>query len=229
MLMRSSFLLTLGSDGDGTRSAGPRWTAWGRAAVSRFDGDAAGLSLDGEVTTVTLGTDAAWTRWLAGFAVAMSEGEGGFRDHPARAGHEDRGSGRLESTLASVHPYVRFEVDERLLLWGILGAGAGEVTLEQDGTATTRRAWTTDTALQMVAAGARGVLVVPAPETRGLELAARTDVLLTRMGSSQGLFVGFSKGQIGLLERLDASSAVGEQVFHAVSAPAHSERRYLFE
>ena len=38
-----------------------------------------------------------------------------------------------------------------------------------------------------------------------------------------------SKGQIGLLERLDASSAVGEQVFHAVSALAHFERRHLFE
>ena len=201
MLMRSSFLLALGGDGDGTRSAGPRWTAWGRAAVSRFDGDADGLSVDGEVTTVTLGTDAAWTRWLAGVAVATSEGEGGFRDHPARTGHEDRGSGRLESTLASVHPYVRFEVDERLLLWGILGAGAGEVTLEQDGTATTRRAWTTDTALQMAAAGARSVLV-PAPETGGLELAARTDVLLMRITSK-----AVSGGEAGNLAASEAGTS----------------------
>ena len=201
MLMRSSFLLALGGDGDGTRSTGPRWTAWGRAAVSRFDGDADGLSVDGEVTTVTLGADAAWARWLAGVAVAMSDGEGGFRDHPARAGHEDRGSGRLESTLASVHPYVRFEVDERLLLWGILGAGAGEVTLAQDGTATTRRAWTTDTALQMVAAGARSVLV-PAPETGGLELAARTDVLLMRITSE-----AVSGGEAGNLAASEAGTS----------------------
>ena len=201
MLMRSSFLLALGGDGDGTRSAGPRWTAWGRAAVSRFDGNADGLSVDGEVTTVTLGADAAWARWLAGVAVAMSDGEGGFRDHPARAGHEDRGSGRLESTLASVHPYVRFEVDERLLLWGILGAGAGEVTLAQDGTATTRRAWTTDTALQMVAAGARSVLV-PAPETGGLELAARTDVLLMRITSE-----AVSGGEAGNLAASEAGTS----------------------
>ena len=201
MLMRSSFLLALGGDGDGTRSAGPRWTAWGRAAVSRFDGDADGLSVDGEVTTVTLGADAARARWLAGVAVAMSEGKGGFRDHPARAGHEDRGSGRLESTLASVHPYVRFEVDERHLLWGILGAGAGEVTLEQDGTATTRRAWTTDTALQMAAAGARSVLV-PAPETGGLELAARTDVLLMRITSE-----AVSGGEAGNLAASEAGTS----------------------
>ena len=201
MLMRSSFLLALGGHGDGTRSAGPRWTAWGRAAVSRFDGDADGLSVDGEVTTVTLGADAAWARWLAGVAVAMSEGEGGFRDHPARARHEDRGSGRLESTLASVHPYVRFEVDERLLLWGILGAGAGEVTLAQDGTATSGRAWTTDTALQMVAAGARSVLV-PAPEAGGLELAARADVLLMRITSK-----AVSDGEAGNLAAAEAGTS----------------------
>ena len=103
LLLGSSFRLALGEEGgigDGTR-----WTAWGRAAATRFDGDADGLSLDGDVTTVTLGADAAWSRWLAGVAVAHSTGEGGFRDHDARAGHPDRGTGRLESTLASVHPY----------------------------------------------------------------------------------------------------------------------------
>ena len=201
MLMRSSFLLALGGAADGDSSAGPRWTAWGRAAASRFDGDADGLSVHGEVTTVTLGADAAWARWLAGVAVAMSDGEGGFRDHPARTGHEDRGSGRLVSTLASVHPYVRLEVDERLLLWGILGAGAGEVTLEQDGTAASGRAWTTDTALQMVAAGARSVLV-PAPETGGLELAARADVLMMRITSE-----AVSAGEAGNLAASEAGTS----------------------
>ena len=34
---------------------------------------------------------------------------------------------------------------------------------------------------------------------------------------------------IGLLERLDASSAAGERVFHAVIALAHFERQHLFE
>ena len=38
-----------------------------------------------------------------------------------------------------------------------------------------------------------------------------------------------TKGQIGLLERLDASSAAGERVFHAVIALAHFERQHLFE
>ena len=39
----------------------------------------------------------------------------------------------------------------------------------------------------------------------------------------------YSKGQFGLLERLDASLTVGEQVFHAVSTLARFELRHLFE
>ena len=37
------------------------------------------------------------------------------------------------------------------------------------------------------------------------------------------------RAKLAFLERLDASSAVGEQVFHAVIALAHFERRHLLE
>ena len=53
------------------------------------------------MTTFTLGADAAWSRWLAGVAVALSEGEGSYRDHP-ETGRESRGTGELKSTLTSV-------------------------------------------------------------------------------------------------------------------------------
>ena len=56
---------------------------------------------------------------LAGVAVAMSEGEGGFRDHEA-ADDEGRGSSTLSSTLTTVHPYARLSLIERLSVWGIL-------------------------------------------------------------------------------------------------------------
>ena len=47
------------------------------------------LALDGDVTTFTLGADAAWSRWLAGVALAYSTGEGGYRDHAAQADDPD--------------------------------------------------------------------------------------------------------------------------------------------
>ena len=172
LLRGSSFRLSLGEDGNGAEGAGTRWTAWGEAASSRFDGRADGLALDGDATTVTLGADAAWERWLAGAAISLSEGTGGFRDH------DGRGAGALESALTSIHPYLRYQASERLSLWGMLGVGTGELILDADGTG----GWHTDTSMQMAAMGARGVLL-PANAEGGLELALRTDALLLRMRS----------------------------------------------
>ena len=183
LLLGSSFRLAPGSGDAG--SAGSSWTAWGRAAQSRFDGDADGLALDGDVTTFTLGADAAWSRWLADVALAHSAGEGGYRDHAARDGHLGRGSGTLESTLTSVHPYARYRAGERLTLWGMLGYGAGDLTLTMkgsDGASDTRI--DTDTGFRMAAAGARGVLVA-AGDTGGFELAGRTDAQLVRTTSEK--------------------------------------------
>ena len=178
LLVGSSFFLALG--GDGAQGPGTAWTAWGRAASSSFDGEADGLVLDGDVTTFTLGADAAWSRWLAGVAVSLSEGTGGFRDQDDTGdpNHPARGSGALESSLTSVHPYARLEVSERLMLWGILGYGTGELTMEVEDD----ERWTTDTAMEMAAVGARGVLVAAA-ETGGFELATRTDAVMQRMRS----------------------------------------------
>ena len=114
LLLGSSFRLAPGGGDAG--SAGTSWTAWGRAAQSRFDGDADGLALDGDMTTFTLGADAMWSRWLAGVALAHSTGDGGYRDHAPRDGHPDLGAATLESTLTSVHPYARYRAGERLTL-----------------------------------------------------------------------------------------------------------------
>ena len=177
LLLGSAFVLSLGGDGDAAGAGGTRWTAWGRAAASSFDGEADGLILDGDVTTLTLGADAAWSRWLGGVAVAYSTGDGGFRDHE-RTDHGSLGSGSLSSTLTSVHPYARLALSERLSVWGILGYGAGDLDLELDG----GKRWTTDVTMTMAAAGARGV-VVEAPAEGGLELAIRTDAVVQRTES----------------------------------------------
>ncbi len=182
LLLGSSFRLAPGG------GAGTRWTAWGRAAQARFDGDADGLALDGDVTTFTLGADAAWSRWLAGVALAYSTGEGGYRDHAAQADdpdHPDRDAGTLESTLTSVHPYARYRAGERLTLWGMLGYGMGDLTLTmkgRNGAADTKT--DTDTGFRMAAAGARGVLL-STKDTGGFELAARTDAQFVRMTSDK--------------------------------------------
>ena len=190
LLLGSSFLLSLG--GTEANGTGTAWTAWGRAAASRFDGEADGLVLDGDVTTFTFGADAARGRWLGGVALAHSTGVGGYRDHDdsGNPNHPGRGSGTLESSLTSVHPYARLAVSERLSLWGILGYGTGDLTLAVDAAGDRpRQTWKTETEMQMAAAGARGVLL-SAADHDGFELAARGDARLVRMNSDAATGAG---------------------------------------
>ena len=173
LLLGSSFRLALGSDDE--HPGALRLTAWGRVAGTRFNGrDDGSLSLDGDVLTGTLGVDGAWARWLAGVAVSHSRGGGSF----SMTDGIERDSGELDNTLTSIHPYLRYAVNDRLDVWGLLGYGWGDLTLEQGNGVTLE----TDTALVMGAFGGRGILL-PASETGGFELATRTDAMLTRTTS----------------------------------------------
>ena len=178
LLLGSSFRLSAGGE-DGYGSA-RRLTAWGRGVATRFDGVAGGVSVDGEVATFLVGADASWNRWLAGVTVAHSVGAGGFRGGPGG------GAGELDSTLTAVHPYARWQAGGRLSAWGVLGYGTGGLTLETNGSA-----WETDTSMRMAAGGLRGVFLRGAG---GLELAAKTDLRFTRIGSD-----GVEDNEAGLL------------------------------
>ena len=84
------------------------------------------------------------------------------REGPAttpRRDHESRGTGELESTLTSVHPYTRLAVNEQLSVWGILGYGTGELSLEVEN----GERWTTGTAMEMAAAGEEGGFELSVP------------------------------------------------------------------
>ena len=169
LLVGSTFQLTLGRDA--AASTGPRVTAWGRIGTLQFNGHADTLAVDGDVLTGTLGVDGAWDRWLAGVAVSHSRGDGALTQAGAQAY-----DGALEQTLTSLQPYLRYAVTDRLMVWGLVGYGWGELTVAP---APGVRA-TTDTALLLGAVGSRGILLA-APEHEGFELATRTDVMLMRM------------------------------------------------
>ena len=172
VLLGSSFRLAFGRDDVG--SGWPRLTAWGRVAGTTFDGRDGDLSLNGDVLTGTVGVDGEWDRLLAGLAVAHSRGNGSF----TLPGTEVRGPSGVENTLTSVHPYLRYAVNDRLDVWGVLGYGTGQVELERD----TGETLATDMDLVMGAFGGRGILLA-APEGGGFELATRTDAMLTRTSS----------------------------------------------
>ena len=168
VLLGSSFRLALGDD-----DAAPghlRLTAWGRVAGTQFTGRDGALTLDGDVLTGTVGVDSEWDRWLAGVAVSHSLGGGAFTGD---------GAGDLDSsTLTSLHPYLRYAVNERVEVWSVLGYGWGDMTLEP-GTGGTLE---TDTTLLMGSVGGRGILL-SALDNAGYQLATRTDAMLTRTTS----------------------------------------------
>ena len=145
LLLGSSFRL-----GAGGEDGAPSVTAWGRVASSSFDGEEAGMSLSGDVTTGFLGADMAHDSWLAGLAVGVSEGEGSFDD-----GAGD-GRGTVESSLTSVYPYARFGLGDGVDIWGLVGVGSGDLKLTVG-----EEEFRTDLSMQMGALGLRGE-VVPA-------------------------------------------------------------------
>ena len=169
LLLGSAFHLASNDEDTGS---GARLSAWGRVAASGFDGQSGRVSLDGTVTTATLGVDGAWDRLLSGVLVAYSEGDGSYA-------HAGLSGGELSSSLTSVHPYAAYSLSERVRLWGMVGYGSGalQLRLEEEG------AMDTDLTMTMGALGVRGRLLDPA-QAGGLELALRSDVLWMVMDSA---------------------------------------------
>ena len=188
LLMGSAFHLVSNPE---DKATGPRLSAWGRVATSGFDGREDRLSLDGTVTTATLGVDGAWERWLTGLLLAHSEGDGSFT-------HLDVPGGDVSSSLTSVHPYVAYRLNDRVRLWGLVGYGGGDLQLRmedrramdtdlederaEDTDPEYERAMDTDLTMTMGALGMRGSLLDPSRPS-GIQLALRSDVLWMVMDS----------------------------------------------
>ena len=174
LLLGSAFHLA----SDGGRDGGTGFAAWGRVTTGGFDGedeaDDGTVRMDGEVTTGILGADAAWGRWLAGVAVSLSEGDGSYS-------YSEVGRGRIESSLTSVNPYVRLDVNERVSTWVLLGYGTGEMTMTEAATGSRPRELVTKTDIEMrlSALGARGALL-QGDEAGGLDVAVRADAFLAQ-------------------------------------------------
>ena len=164
LLLASSFHLASAD----AEEEGPRWSFWGRGARSRLSGKDGALALDGDVSTGMVGADYESGRMLLGLALAYSAGEGSYGSAEAQ--------GELESTLASAHPYLRYAVSDGLSLWGVLGLGVGELTVDPEGAG---EPMATDLSMGMAALGARGAL----PSGAGFDLAWKSDASLVRSES----------------------------------------------
>ena len=195
--------------GEGVTAMSPdwlgNWSAWGRVADNRFNGTEGPLSLTGEVATATLGLDTRWNRWLTGVAISHSIGEGDYS-------HETAAGGVVRSSLTSLHPYASYQFDERLSAWGLLGYGAGELTLRSE---LAENAIETGLTSTMAAFGGRGVL---RRSSGGFELAVVSDALLTNTVSEATAGLMGAEGDTGRLRLMLEGSG-------SMSFPAGGELR----
>ena len=183
LLASSSFALASPVSGGGLLSF------WGRGAVTNFDGRDGELSLDGQVTTVMLGTDWRWGQWpdggegrrsIAGLLLSRSTADGGY------AGSED--TGEVDATLTGVFPWIGHRFSHQLEAWGAAGYGQGEleVTPKLD-TGKDGATLTADLNLWLAAGGLRGTLVDGGSE--GLTLTGKGDAMVvgTSSGETRGM------------------------------------------
>ena len=163
-------------EASGEMFAGGVFGLWGRGRFARFDGLEGRTTLDGDVTTGTVGADYVRGPWLAGLALSHSSGVGGY----GGAHSPDD----IEALLTGLYPYAGYRVTDRLSIWGVGGHGQGLLRR----TPGSGRAMETNIGLTMAALGARGLLV---GGVGGPDLALRTDGFWVR---------ATSEGHVDLIE-----------------------------
>ena len=160
----TSFAVTAGT------AHGGHMAAWGRGAVSRFEGRDGDVVQIGEVLTGMIGADLASGRWRTGLVASRSRGKGDYRS--------PRGAGEVSATLTALHPWAGLAVSERLSVWAAAGYGEGRLELTPEA----RGPMETDIEYRKGAAGAVGELLAPGRKD-GARLALRTDARITRTTS----------------------------------------------
>ena len=143
------------------------WTLWGRGTASGFDGKPkADFSMDGDVFTGYLGLDyRLQPNVLLGLAVAHSQGDVDYET-------TDVTKGEVDITLTSILPYAHWSPRPGLGVWGLFGAGWGDLRLRDEAGKVK-----TDLEMLMGAVGARQEVLT----WRRIDVALKADAFLTEL------------------------------------------------
>ena len=146
-LAGASFEIPLGGQEKGKRKS---WAPvlWGEGDLQHFNGNLTRIGMDyrGGLEAAHVGLDLyANDKMLAGLSFMRSWGDLDYTD--------DELDGVLESRMSTVHPYLYWQPNERVSVWGIGGLGRGQVNVEELG-----RTHDFDADFRMLAGGVRAVL-----------------------------------------------------------------------
>ncbi len=165
LLAQSRFAMPLGEEAAEGWTSG--WTLWGRGTASGFDGKPKDdFSMDGNVFTGYLGLDyRLQPNVLLGLAVAHSQGDVDYET-------TDVTKGAVDLTLTSVLPYAHWSPRPGLGVWGLFGAGWGDLKLRDEAGKVK-----TDLEMLMAAVGARQEVLT----WRRIDVALKADAFLTEL------------------------------------------------
>ena len=149
------------------QAAAATWTLWGRGTASGFNGKPKDdFSMDGNVFTGYLGVDyRLQPTVLLGLAVAHSQGDVDYET-------ADVTKGDVDVTLTSVLPYAHWSPRPGLGVWGLFGAGWGDLKLRDEAGKVK-----TDLEMLLGAVGARQEVLT----WRRIDVALKADAFLTEL------------------------------------------------
>ena len=154
-------------------------SVWSRSSLSHFGGAEGALSLGGDVRTTMFGADYTRGALVVGLSVGRTLGLGGYSGPSAR---------QMISSMTGFYPWVGYQVNDRVSVWGVTGYGTGALSLAPAGAASLE----TGLSMAMTAAGTRGELI-GSRATGGFALAFKADAL----------WVGAATGQVDAARRAD--------------------------
>ena len=123
-------------------SATDSFTPWVRIGARGFSSLDPYSEISGSIRLASLGLDRGTDRWHVGFGLTHGDGSG------------SHGDADFDSALVAVHPYASLHFDDRLTLWGAVGAGSGSVQVNWGAAADSA-----DVSYRMGVLGARGNLL----------------------------------------------------------------------
>ena len=144
-------------------SRGGVLSLWSRSSRSHFSGIEDALSLNGDVRTTMVGADYSRGALTVGLSVGRTLGLGGYRG---------TSGGQMSTSMTGVYPWVGYQVNDRVSVWGTTGYGTGALSLTPDAAS----ALETGASMMMSAVGTRGELI-GLRATGGFALAFKADAL----------------------------------------------------
>ncbi len=165
-------------------SRGGILSVWSRSSRSYFSGLEDALSLNGDVRTTMVGADYSRGALTVGLSVGRTLGLGGY---------SGPSGGQMSTSMTGFYPWVGYQVNDRVSVWGVTGYGTGALSLTPDGAG----ALETGVSMAMSAVGTRGELI-GSRATGGFALAFKADALW--VGAASDLLDGAAG-------RLNASEA----------------------